>query len=106
MSNLNYNKQHYLKLLKLKYSQEKILTSTEESELDEYWSTVDNTLDWETKEQYIDLLEKLICGKMDLCYSYSEVFESDLPAEKINSYALKFRNFMENIYLRIQKFLS
>ena len=60
MSKLNYNKQRHLELLKLKYSQEKVLTSTEKSELNEYWSLLDNTLDWETKEQYIDLLEKFI----------------------------------------------
>lgn len=60
MSKFNYNKQRHLELLKLKYSQEKVLTSTEKSELNEYWSLLDNTLDWETKEQYIDLLEKFI----------------------------------------------
>ena len=105
---------------------------------------LDNTLDWETKEQYIDLLEKLISRKinsfkfyikfkerndsngevfdilkvnffllspheklkefsnfiseiMDFCYSYSEVFESYLPGEKIDSYDLEFRNSMKKI---------
>ena len=153
MSNFNYNKQRSLELLKLKYSQEKVLTSTEESELNEYLSLLDSTLDWETKEQYIDLLEKLISGKinsfkfyiefkernelnsevfdslkanflllsphekskefsnfiieiMDFCYSYSEVFESYLPGEKIDSYDLEFRNSMEKIYLKIQNFLN
>lgn len=153
MSKFNYNKQRHLELLKLKYSQEKVLTSTEKSELNEYSSLLDNTLDWETKEQYIDLLEKLISGKinsfkfyikfkerndlngqvfdslkanflllsphekskefsnfiseiMDFCYSYSEVFESYLPGEKIDSYDLEFRNSMEKIYLKIQNFLN
>ena len=111
------------------------------------------TLDWETKEQYIDLLEKLISRKinsfkfyiefkerndsngevfdslkanflllsphekskefsnfiseiMDFCYSYSEVFESYVPGEKIDSYDLEFRNSMEKIYLKIQKYLN
>ena len=153
MSKFNYNKERHLELLKLKYSQEKVLTSTEKSELNEYSSLLDNTLDWETKEQYIDLLEKLISGKinsfkfsiefkerndsngevfdslkanflllsphekskefsnficeiMDFCYSYSEVFESYLPGEKIDSYDLEFRNSMEKIYLKIQNFLN
>ena len=153
MSKFNYNKQRHLELLKLKYSQEKVLTSIEKSELNEYSSLLDNTLDWETKEQYIDLLEKLISGKinsfkfyiefkerndsngevfdslkanflllsphekskefsnfiseiMDFCYSYSEVFESYVPGEKIDSYDLEFRNSMEKIYLKIQKFLN
>ena len=114
---------------------------------------LDNILDWETKEQYIDLLKKLISRKinsfkfyiefkkrndsngdifdslkanslllspnekskefsnfisetMDFCYSYSEVFELYVPGEKINSYDLEFRNSMEKIYLKIQKFLN
>ena len=153
MSNFNYNKQRHLELLKLKYSQEKVLTSIEESQLNEYSCVLDSTLDWETKEQYFDLLEKLISGKinsfqfyiefkkrndsnsevfdsltanflllsphdkseefsnfiseiMDFCYSYSEVFESYVPGEKMDSYDLEFRNSMEKIYLKIQKFLN
>jgi len=153
MSKFNYNKQRHLELLKLKYSQEKVLTSTEKSELNAYSSLLDNTLDWETKEQYIDLLEKLISREInsfefyikfkecndsngeifdslkanflllsphekskefsnfiseiiDFCYSYSEVFESYVPGEKIDSYDLEFRNSMEKIYLKIQKFLN
>jgi len=153
MSKFNYNKRRHLELLKLKDSQEKVLTSTEEAELNEYCSLLDGTLDWETKEQYIDLLEKLISREidsfkfyiefkerndsngevfdslkanflllsphekskefsnfiieiMDFCYSYSEVFESDLPQETRDSYDLKFRNSMEKIYLKIQKFLN
>lgn len=145
MSKFNYNKQRHLELLKLKYSQEKILTSTEKPELNEYLCLLDNMLDWETKEQYIDFLEKLISRKinsfkfyiefkkrndsngevfdclkanffllslhekskefsnfiieiMDFCYSYSEVFESYVPGEKIDSYDLEFRNSMEKIF--------
>ena len=43
---------------------------------------------------------------MDFCYSYSEVFESYVPGEKIDSYDLEFRNSMEKIYLKILKFLN
>lgn len=42
MSNFNYNKQCNLEFLKLKYSQEKILTSRKESELNEYSSLSDS----------------------------------------------------------------
>ena len=42
---------------------------------------------------------------MNFCYSYSEVFESYVFGEKIDSYDLEFRNSMEKIYLKIQKFL-
>lgn len=38
---------------------------------------------------------------MDFCYSYSEVFESYVPGEKIDSYDLEFRNSMEKIYSKI-----
>lgn len=153
MSKFHYNKQRHLELFQLKSSKEKVLTSTEESELNEYWSLVDGTLDWETKEQYIDLLEKLISGEIDsfqfyikfqerndsngevfdsleanslllsphekseefskfiieithFCYSYSEVFELVLPQETRDSYDLEFRNSMEEIYFKIQKFLN
>jgi len=145
MLKFNYNKQRHLSLLK-----KKDLTFTEQSELKEYSCLLDAMLDWETKEQYIDLLEKLIsrkidafqfyiefrersdsngkvydslkanflllsphekakefsnfiCEIMDCCYSYSEVFES---YESIGSDHLKFRNNMEEIYLKIQKFLK
>ena len=41
---------------------------------------------------------------MDFCYFYSEVFESYVPKEEMDSYDLEFRNSMEKIYLKIQKF--
>lgn len=50
MTNLNYSKQRHLELLKLKYSQENVLTSKEESKLSKYSSMLDGHLDWETKE--------------------------------------------------------
>ena len=153
MSKVNYNKERHLELLKLKNSQEKVLTSTEEAELTKYWCLVDGMLDWETKEQYIDLFEKLLSGKitsfqfylefldrndlngevcdslkanslllsphekseefsnfiveiMDYCMSYADLFESNLTKEETDSYQLEFRNSMEEIYLKIQKFLN
>lgn len=85
MSKFNYNKQRHLELLKLKYSQKKVLTSTEKSELNEYCSLLDGTLDWETKEQYIDLLEKLISGKINSFKFYIEFKErNDLNGEKLS----------------------
>lgn len=107
MSKLNYNKQRHLELLKLKYSH---LTSTEKSELNEYWSLLDNTLDWETKEQYIDLLEKLISRKINSFKFYiefkernnsnGEVFDS-LKANSLllspNEKSKEFSNFISEI---------
>jgi len=152
-ASLNYSKQRYLELLKLKYSQEKVFSSEEESELSDYSSVLDGHLDWETREQYLQLLEKLINGKidtfkfciefekrnelngevfdsleanflllspheksvkfsdfiieiLDFCYSHSEIFESDIPAEKFDLYEAEFRGSIEKIYLKIQKFLE
>ena len=138
MSNINYNKQRYIELLKLKYLQKKVLTSTEESELNKYLYVLEETLDWETKDQYVDLLEQFLSGEInsftfsikfkernnlntessnslkatfiseiiDFCYSYSEIFELDLPQETRDSYELEFRNFMEKIHFKIQKVLN
>ena len=153
LSNINYNKQRYIELLKLKYLQKKVLTSTEEAELNKYLYVLEETLDWETKDQYVDLLEQFLSGEInsftfsikfkerndlnteafnslkanfillspheqskefsdfiseiiDFCYSYSEVFELDLPQETRDSYELEFRNFMEKIHFKIQKVLN
>jgi translation initiation factor RLI1 len=65
MSNINYNKQRYIKLLKLKYLQKKVLTSTEETELNKYLYVLEETLDWETKDQYVDLLEQFLSGEIN-----------------------------------------
>jgi hypothetical protein len=126
MSKFDYNKRRHLELLKLKYSQKKVLTSTEESELKEYSCLLEATLDWETKEQYIDLLEELISGKInsfqfylefrkrndlngeifDICISYEDVFESHLSKEKTDLHYLEFDNSIKKIYLKIQNFLN
>ena len=91
MSNFNYNKQRHLELLKLKYSQKKVLTSTEKLELNEYSSVLDNTLDWETKEQYLDLLEKLISGKINSFKFYIEFKErNDSNSEVFDSLNANF----------------
>jgi len=55
MSNINYNKQRYIELLKLKYLQKKVLTSTEETELNKYLYVLEETLDWKTKDEYVEL---------------------------------------------------
>ena len=69
-----------------------VLTSIEESELNEYSYVFDNNLDWETKEPYLDLLEKLISGKINAFKFYIEF------KERNDSYDLGFRNSMEKIF--------
>jgi len=91
MSNFNYSKLRYIELLKLKYSQENALTSKQESELKAYSRMLDRQLDWETKEQYIDLLEKLISGKIDSFKFYIEFQErNELNGEIFDSLEANF----------------
>lgn len=56
----------------------------------------------EQSKEFSNLISEII----DFCYSYSEVFELDLPQETIDSYELEFRNFMEKIHFKIQKVLN
>lgn len=97
MSKLNSNKKRYLELLKIKrYSQDKVLISIEKSELSEDRGLLDGTLYWEAKEQYPELLEKFLSGKINLSTFFfefkertdsdGEVIESYVPEEKIDSY--------------------
>ena len=91
MSKLNYNKRRHLKLLKLRNSKEKILTSTEKLELDEYSSLLDSTLDWETKDQFLDLLEELISGKINSFKFYIEFLKrNDSNSEVFDSLEANF----------------
>lgn len=86
MTNINHKKQRYVKLLKLKYVEKKILTSNENTELTEYLCILSRSLDWETKDQYIDLLQQFLFGKInivtfyndfrDRCHSNLEVYQS------------------------------
>lgn len=114
---------------------------------------LEETLDLETKDQYVNLLEQFLSGEInsftfsiefkerndlnteafnrlkanfillspheqskefsdfiseiiDFFYSYSEVFQLDLPQETRDSYELEFHNFMEKIHFKIQKVLN
>ena len=117
-----------MKLLKLKYSQEKVLSSQEESDLSYYSSILDGHLDWEVRQQYLELLEKLINGKIDtfkFCIEFKkrnelngevfDVLEANFlllsPHEKsvkyfLDLYESEFRDSIEKIYRKIQKFLE
>lgn len=86
MTNINHKKQRYVKLLKLKYVEKKFLTSNENAELTEYLYILSMSLYWETKDQYVDLLQQFLFGKInvvtfyndfrDHCYSNNKVYES------------------------------
>ena len=86
MSNINYNKQGYIELLKLKYLQKKVLTSTEEAELNKYLYVLEETLDWETKDQYVDLLEQFLSREINSFRFFIKFKErNDLNTEAFNT---------------------
>jgi hypothetical protein len=91
MSNINYNKQRYIELLKLKYLQKKVLTSIEEAELNKYLYVLEETLDWETKDQYVDLLEQFLSGEIN-SFTFSIKFKerNDLNTEAFNNLKANF----------------
>lgn len=43
---------------------------------------------------------------LDFCYSHSEIFESDISAEKFDLYESEFRDSIEKIYFQIQNYLN
>lgn len=61
---IQYNKKRHLELLKKR--EEKSISSTELKELFNYSAVLDRQLDWETRDQYLQLLEKFIEGKIDI----------------------------------------
>jgi len=59
-----YNKKRHLELLKKR--EEKSISRTESKELFNYSAVLDRQLDWETRDQYLQLLEEFIEGKIDI----------------------------------------
>ena len=60
---IQYNKKRHLELLKKR--EEKSIISTESNELLNYSAVLDRQLDWETRDQYLQLLKEFIEGKID-----------------------------------------
>jgi len=91
MSNINCNKQLYIELLKLKYLQKKVLTSIKEAELNKYLYVLEENLDWETKDQCVDLLEQFLSGEINSFTFYIKFKErNDLNTETFNSLKANF----------------
>ena len=59
-----YNKKRHLELLKKR--EEKSISSSESKELCNYSALLDRQLDWETRDQYLQLLKEFIEGKIDI----------------------------------------
>lgn len=91
MTNIDYNKQGYIELLRLKYLQKKILTSNEETELNKYLYMLEKSLDWETKDQYVSLLKSFLSGKINSFTFYIKFKEqNDLNTEAFHSLKANF----------------
>lgn len=59
-----YNKKQYPKLLKKR--KEKFISNTESKELFNYTAVLDRQLEWKTRNQYLQLIEEFIEGKLNI----------------------------------------
>lgn len=104
---LSYNKQRYLELLKLKYLSEKDLSCEDSRELSEYSLLLDSQVSWETSDQYLQLIDELIQGKISTSEFFSEfdeinqrngevfdLLESNFVLLSVDEKSLDFSNFI------------
>jgi hypothetical protein len=103
-----YNKKRHLELLKKR--EEKSISSTESKELLNYSAVLDRQLDWETRDQYLQLLEEFIEGKIDIgefLIAFEErgrlngevldILESNLILLEPHEKSLDFLDFIQQI---------
>ena len=103
-----YNKKRHLELLKKR--EEKSISSTESKELFNYSVVLDRQLDWETRDQYLQLLKKFIEGKIDIgefLIAFEErgrlngevldILESNLILLEPHEKSLDFLDFIQQI---------
>jgi hypothetical protein len=103
-----YNKKRHLELLKKR--EEKSISSTESEELLNYSAVLDRQLDWETRDQYLQLLKEFIEGKIDIgefLIAFEErgrlngevldILESNLILLEPHEKSLDFLDFIQQI---------
>ena len=103
-----YNKKRHLELLKKR--EEKSISSTESKELFNYSAMLDRQLDWETRDQYLQLLEEFVEEKMDIgefLIAFEErgrvngevldILESNLILLEPDEKSLDFLDFIQQI---------
>ncbi len=103
-----YNKKRHLELLKKR--EEKSISSTESKELFNYSAVLDRQLDWETRDQYLQLLEEFIEGKIyigEFLIAFEErgrlngevldILESNLILLEPHEKSLDFLDFIQQI---------
>ena len=103
-----YNKKRHLELLKKR--EEKSISRTESKELFNYSAVLDRQLDWETRDQYLQLLEEFLEGKIDIgefLVAFEErvrlngevldILESNLILLEPHQKSLDFLDFIQQI---------
>jgi hypothetical protein len=103
-----YNKKRHLELLKKR--EEKSISNTESKELLNYSVVLDRQLDWETRDQYLQLLKEFIEGKIDIgefLIAFEErgrlngevldILESNLILLEPHEKSLDFLDFIQQI---------
>lgn len=103
-----YNKKRHLELLKKR--EEKSISSIESKELLNYSAVLDRQLDWETRDQYLQLLKEFIEGKIDIgefLIAFEErgrlngevldILESNLILLEPHEKSLDFLDFIQQI---------
>ena len=103
-----YNKKRHLELLKKR--EEKSISDTESKELFNYSAVLDRQLEWETRHQYLQLLEEFIEGKLDIgefLIAFEErgrlngevldILESNLILLEPHQKSLDFLSFIQQI---------
>jgi hypothetical protein len=103
-----YNKKRHLELLKKR--EKKSISSTESKELLNYSAVLDRQLDWETRDQYLQLLKEFIEGKIDIgefLIAFEErgrlngevldILESNLILLEPHEKSLDFLDFIQQI---------
>ena len=103
-----YNKKRHLELLKKR--EKKSISSTESKELFNYSAMLDRQLDWETRDQYLQLLEEFMEEKIDIgefLIAFEErgrlngevldILESNLILLEPHEKSLDFLDFIQQI---------
>ena len=106
-----YSKLRFIELLK---RQKLDLTDLEREELNRYRLILDSQLDWEHKEEYLDLVEKVLSKKIaynDFCSKFQEIYQADIdislfllknhfilsPHENSDEFSREARKLQQNV---------
>ena len=113
---VNYSKKRHLELVKKKYEN---MSQSEEDfmELLQYSAFIEGHLNWETKDQYLELVEQFLNDKISIsyfCIEFSEIrsrnckaifmLESSFIILSPHEKSFDFTDFIEGIYWACEQF--